>query len=481
MSKLTLADSNFLIGESRETPMHVGGLYLYRFPEGVDEQDFLDEVHTILTSSSDLRPPFAERLSQGPLLKTGLFHHWVPDRRFDLDYHVRHSALPKPGRYRELFALTSRLHSTLLDRSRPLWEMHLIEGLRDRKFATYLKVHHSVVDGVAAMHLTQSMLSKTSRGRVRYSPLSKQAWQKYKEKKNKERKRDTPDPATAASVVERLSAQVGSATHVLDALSNYANVWIGRNTKLNAPWHQVPKSVLSGNISGSRRFVAQSWPFERVRGVGKALGGTLNDAVLAMCAGALRLYLMEAGQLPDAPIKALVPVSLRVADDVDSANAVGFILANLATHVADPAERFDTIQTSMRAGKDVYTGLSADEATLLTQISLSPLLLTNILGLAARVPACSLSISNVPGPRNTMYWNGARLEGIYPASIVLHGQAMNITLVSYGDQLDFGITACRQSLPHVQRLIEHLEDSLSELEELAGLTPGKEKIRPVNN
>ena len=479
MTKLTLADSNFLIAESRETPMHVGGLSVYRYPEGVDEQQFLGELSTILTSDTDLRSPLAERLSQGLLSKTGLVHNWVPDRRLDLDYHVRHSALPKPGRYRELFELTSRLHGTLLDRNRPLWEMHLIEGLQDRQFATYLKVHHCVVDGIAAIHLMQSMLSKSARGRVQYSPLSRRAWQQYKTEITGTADRESIVPVDAASLADRLSAQAGSTSNVLGALSKYAKVWLGAKTRLSAPWHQVPDSILSETISGSRRFVAQSWPFERIHGVGKALGGTLNDAVLAMCAGALRRYLIDSGELPDAPIKAMIPVSLRVSGDLDSANAIGFIVADLGTHLADPAERFETVRKSMLAGKDVYTGLSSGEATLLTQIAFSPLILSNILGLGSRVPAYSLVISNVPGPRNTMYWNGARLEGLYPANIVVHGQALSITLVSYTDQLNFGITACRQSLPHVQRLIDCLEDSLAELELLAGTTPGNEKSAPV--
>jgi len=164
-----------------------------------------------------------------------------------------------------------------------------------------------------------------------------------------------------------------------------------------------------------------------------------------------------------------VPISLRVEGDLESANAVGFIVANLGTHLADPAERFETIQGSVQAGKQVYSGLSAGEAALFTQLTSSPIVLTTLLGLGELLPAYNLVISNVPGPRKPMYWNGAQMVGIYPASIVLHGQALNITLVSYVDQLDFGIIACRRSLPHVQRLIDYLEESLRELEALAGI------------
>ena len=447
--------------------MHVSGLNLYRYPEGADGEEFLSELSAILKSDSDLRPPLAERLSQGLLAKTGVVNEWVTDDLFDLDYHIRHSALPRPGRYRELFELTSRLHGTLLDRNRPLWEMHLIEGLQNRQFATYLKIHHSVVDGVAAIHLMQSMLSKTARGRVRYSPLSRKAWRKYLTVLRKGQEPELPTAEQACSLLERVSEQVGSKANVLGALSNYAKVWAGSKSGLNAPWHGVPKSVLSQKISGSRRFVAQTWPFERVRAIGRALGGTLNDAVMAMCAGALRRYLIDVGELPDTPLKAMVPVSLRVSGDTESANAIGFIIADLATHLDDPEKRFKTIQKSMLAGKNMYSDLSSEEAALLTQLAFSPIILSNLLGLGAEMPAYSLVISNVPGPRKTMYWNGARLEGMYPANIVVHGQALSITLVSYADHLDFGITACRKSLPHIQRLIDCLEESLVELESVA--------------
>ena len=469
MSRLSLLDANFLMAENRETPMHVGGINLYRYPKGVNKRAFLAGLKEILVSGTDLRPPFNQRLSNDFLSRASLAFSWEKDDDIDLDYHVRHSALPKPGRYRELFTLVSRLHSTLLDRNRPLWELHLIEGLANNQFATYVKLHHCMMDGIGAMHLTQSMLSQSPEGHIDYSPLSRRAWEKYKAQV-------APEPTSHAitrqdirSLSERITTQLGSGVNLAGALLKYANVWVGGGRPLNVPWHAVPRATISGSVSGSRRFVAQTWPYARIRAAGKALGGTLNDAVLAMCAGALRRYLEQSGELPSKPLKAMVPMSLRVEGDLESANAVGFIVANLGTHLADPAERFKAVQGSTQAGKKVYSGLSAGEAALFTQLTSSPIVITTLLGLGELLPAYNLVISNVPGPRKPMYWNGAQLEGIYPASIVLHGQALNITLVSYMDQLDFGIIACRRSLPHVQRLLDHLEESLQELEELAGI------------
>jgi diacylglycerol O-acyltransferase len=405
----------------------------------------------------------------GMMSRANLSFSWDSDQDIDLDYHVRHSALPKPGRYRELFTLISRLHSTLLDRNRPLWEMHLIESLAGNQFATYLKIHHCMMDGVGAMHTTQSMLSPVAEGRTSYSPLSQQAWAKYKKAQPATLDDVSISRADARSLSGRITEQFDSGVNLSRALLKYANVWIGGGKPLSVPWHSVPRAKVSSRVSGSRRFVAQTWPYERIRAVGKALGGTLNDAVLTMCAGGLRRYLSQLGELPPKSLKAMVPISLRVENDLKSSNAVGMISANLATDLSDPAERFGKIRASVLAGKQVYAGLSAGEAALFTQLTSSPMVVTTLLGLGEKLPAYNLVISNVPGPRKHLYWNGAQLEGIYPASIVLHGQALNITLVSYAGQLDFGIIACRRSLPHVQRLLDHLEESLRELEEAAGI------------
>jgi diacylglycerol O-acyltransferase len=200
------------------------------------------------------------------------------------------------------------------------------------------------------------------------------------------------------------------------------------------------------------------------------MDATVNDIVLAMCAGALRRYLLSRDELPLHSLKAMAPVSLREEGDVDSSNAIGFITADMATNIYDPEKRLRTIQKSMRAGKDLLKELSPAEAGLFMQLSQLPALLTSILGLGSKFPAFSTVVSNVPGPRKPLYWNGARLDGLYPASIVFDGFAMNMTLVSYHDQLDFGIVACRRSMPQIQRIIDHLEDALVELELVAGVS-----------
>lgn len=467
MKRLNLLDSAFLLAERRETPMHVGSVNLFTLPRGADEQTFLHRLADGLRSASDFQSPFGERLKTGRLGMLGPMY-WEHDDTLDIDYHIRHSALPQPGRYRELFALVSRLHGTLLDRNRPLWEMHLIEGLQNRQFAVYSKYHHAAIDGARSIHLTQSMYSTSARERIHDSPLSVESAQRYRAALG-----EAPKKEELRNVAEFLKSTYDSGANVLGAMRRIAEGWTGRGGDLALPWMGVPHSPINTHVDGARRFVAQSWPFDRVRAVGKALDGTFNDAVLAMSAGALRRYLQEMHGLPKKSLKAMVPVSLRRKGDIDSSNAVGAISADLATNVRDPIKRFESIQASTRAGKAMFEGMAPREVELAMQLMQMPGLLLIPLGLIDRYPPYNTVISNVPGPRQPMYWNGARLEGIYPASIVSEGVALNITLISYDTNVDFGIVACRRTMPQVQRIIDYMEDALVELEEAVGLRKGK--------
>ncbi len=466
MKRLDLTEAGFLLLEKRETPMHVGGVNLFTLPDGADEEAFLADVLAKLRASTDLRPPFDSYVATK---KTGFF--WEKDEHIDMEYHVRHSALPAPGRYRELFSLASRLHTTLLDRTRPLWEVHLIEGLQGRQFASYNKIHHAAIDGIGGMHLTQAMCTEDPADPNSYAPFSREAYDAYKKQRFGDRKAPAPSATRSdlRTVIEALKEQYDSSVHLATAVRRFGMAFIGRSGNLAVPWHNVPRTSINTRVSGARRFVAQSFSFDRVKDICAAMDATINDVVLAVCAGALRRYLLSRDELPLHSLKAMAPVSLRDEGDIESTNAVGFITADLATNVYDPEKRLRTIQDSMRAGKDLLRELSPAESALFMQLTQLPALVTSILGLGSRFPAFSTVISNVPGPRKPLYWHGARLDGIYPASIVFDGFAMNITLVSYCDKLDFGIIACRRSLPQIQRIIDHLEDSLQELEAAAGI------------
>ena len=472
MKKLSLLDKGFLLSESRETPMHVGGVSLYTLPEGASSQEFLQDLAENLRSAEEFVPPFGDLLQTGMLGVAGPCH-WKPDQAMDVDYHIRHSALPQPGRYRELFTLISRLHGSLLDRNRPLWELHLIEGLQDRQFCIYTKMHHAGVDGARSVHISRSMMSTDPDYRLTESPLSINSWNKYRAKL----KGAQASEAEIKNVLEALKSTFDSGAQMYSTASRIIRSWGDEGSAL-VPFQDVPRSSINTSVGGARRFVAQTWPFARISKVAKTFGGSFNDAVLAMCGGALRKYLELHGELPEKSLKAMVPVSLRQAGDVESSNAVAMISADLGTNVQDAARRFQVVNASTKAGKAMFQEMSAAETQLFSLLLQLPSAFLMPLGLLGRLPPFNTVVSNVPGIKETMYWNGARLDGTYPASIVMDGVAMNITLCTYGPNVDFGIIACRRSLPQVQRMIDYMEDALVDLEEAAGITGSPAKNAP---
>ncbi|MGH3716805.1 MAG: WS/DGAT/MGAT family O-acyltransferase [Micromonosporaceae bacterium] len=460
---MPITDSMFLLGESREHPLHVGGLQLYKPPEGAGP-DFTRELYRSMIEQAEVAPLFRRR-PRDPVGSLGQLI-WKDDDDLDLEYHVRFSALPSPGRVRELLELTSRLHGSLLDRHRPLWEFHVVEGLEDGRFATYVKVHHALLDGVSALRLLQRSQSEDPDERDMPPP-----WAPSRRPPPPAADRPAEPGGLAGALAGSLKGMVGAARAVGDlaglapALVRVANE-VMQEQAGQLPF-QAPRSMLNVPITGARRFAAQGWSIERIKAVGRAAGATLNDVMLAMCAGALRRYMLELDALPDKPLVAAVPVSLRGKAGVASGqgNAVGLTLCTLATHLDDPAERLAEIIAGMRRGKRMYAGLSALQITALSAIPMASLLVPPIPGMQRlSPPPFNVLISNVPGPRRPLYFNGARLEGVYPVSVPFEFQALNITVTSYVDSLEFGLTGCRRTVPHLQRLLTHLETALADLE-----------------
>jgi WS/DGAT/MGAT family acyltransferase len=459
MGMMPVTDSMFLLAESREHPMHVGGLQVFELPDGAGP-DYVADTHRALVSETDVRPLFRRR-PMAPVSTLGQLA-WANDSDLDLDYHVRLSALPGHRRVRELLELTSRLHGTLLDRHRPLWEFTVIEGLERNRFATYSKVHHALLDGLSALRLLQRALSEDPAERDMAPIWSPKVGNGQPQQPSGKAIMPARLPGLRATmdVVRDLASLAPIAVKVInDAFRDQATTLA----------FQAPRSMLNVPITGARRFAAQNWPLDRIKPIMRAAGATLNDVTLAMCSGALRRYLTELAALPDKPLVAAVPMSLRrqmpAGDSGAGGNAVGIILCNLATDNDDPATRLAEIHNSMHNGKQVYRGLSQLQILALSAIPMAPLAVATLPG-ALRItpPPFNLLISNMPGPRSPLYWNGARLQGIYPLSIPYDGLALNITVTSYAGSLEFGLTGCRRSVPHLQRLLVHLEDSLAELE-----------------
>ncbi|MET9327921.1 wax ester/triacylglycerol synthase family O-acyltransferase [Tsukamurella sp. NPDC003166] len=461
---MPVTDSMFLMAESREHPMHVGGLQLFTPPEDAGP-DFVRSVVETMREHVAVSEKFGRR----PADPVGILGNtwWSEVDSIDLEYHVRHSALPKPGRIRELFQQVSLWHETLLDRHRPMWEIHVVEGLEDGRFAVYSKVHHSLVDGVSALRYMTLALSNDPddrEGRVVWQPG---LGRRRKPAPSGEATEGTSKgflPFNPLSAVKQVGGLTGEVLGMLPASLKVAGSAF-RDRDYMAPF-QAPHTIFNVPIGGARRFVAQSYSLDRIDAVRKAAGATVNDVVLAMCGGALRAYLGELGELPDRSLTAMVPVSLRKdADDVDAANAVGAIIATLGTDLPEASERLEVIRESVISARKVMGELSPLQVLAVSAANiagLAPGMLPGYQGVSR--PPFNLIISNVPGPREAMYWNGARLDGVYPASIPWEGQAVNITICTNNRNLEFGITACRTSVPHVQRIIHHLEDALAELE-----------------
>ena len=445
-------DAVFLLGESREHPMHVGGLQLYELPDGAGPE-FVRELYDSVVTQQDFQPTFRKR--PGTFLGRIANLSWTYDKDIDIDYHVRRSALPSPGRVRELLELTSLLHSSLLDRHRPLWEAHVIEGLTDGRFAVYTKFHHSLIDGVSVLKLMQRALSSDPDDHE-----IRAIW-------------SLPKRTRQSSPSSPLAALMHAAGSV--AALGPSSVRLARaallDHRLTLPFG-APRTMLNVKIGGARRCAAQSWSVERIKSVKKAAGVTLNDVVLAMCSGALRYYLLQQNALPDTPLVAMVPVSLRTEDEADSGgNLVGAILCNLATDTEDAARRLEIVSDSMSNNKKVFSQLSRLQALTLSAMNMGSLAMTAVPGwVGSTPPPFNLVISNVPGPSTPVYYGGARLDGNYPLSAVLDGQALNITLVNNAGNLDFGLVGCRRSVPHLQRLLAYLESSLRDLERAVGVS-----------
>jgi len=440
----------FLYGESRETMMHVAGMLPFTPAPGAKPdhlRDLMDEIR-----EAPIFSPWNLRLKSPDSLRSPL-QSWVEEEDVDREYHVRRSALPSPGDERELGILVSRLHGYPVDFHRPPWEVHLIEGLEGGRFALYVKVHHALIDGFTAMRVLSNSLSSDPDDRER--PLFFSIPRPAREPRS-----DEPAGVLFPELMAAVREQFGTTKTVARALFNVGK----KETELVTP-RQAPRCVLNAKISRSRRFATQRHDTARIKAVAKAVNGTVNDVVLALSAASLRRYLGELEVLPSAPLIAMLPVSVRPKGDEGGGNAVGAILASLATDIADPAERIAEIVSSTTKAKQQLQGMSKAAIIQYSALLVAPSMFQMIPGAAGKVrPTFNVVISNVPGPDEARYFRGARLEASYPMSIPVHGQALNITCNSYAGSVCFGFTGCRDTVPHLQRLAVYCGDALPELE-----------------
>jgi diacylglycerol O-acyltransferase / wax synthase len=449
-------DALFLYLESPETPMHIGSMHLFEVPEA-ERADFAARVRAHVASRLDRAVAFTRMLAPMPL---GLANPaWVAAPEIDLDHHVRRIRLPAPGTRAQLHDAVASLHARLLDRSRPLWEMVVIEGLASGEVGFYAKVHHAGLDGQAGVALAQAVYDLTPDAARDAAPPAQGG--------RMHMAGDPPGLLRLAAAGARhnagqllaLGARLpGIARSVASAVAPSGGAAGGFRALLGGTDLLAPRTALNGMLSRSRAFASASIPLERVHALAERHEATVNDVVLAACGGALRDWLLSHGGIPDAPLLAAVPVSLRQRGDAQSNTQALMARMTMATDLADPGGRLLRIRDASTRIKGSLKHVKAAVPTDFPSIGLPWLgsVLWTIWSrarLADRLPPlANVVVSNVPGPAVPLYLCGARMLGYWPVSIPTHGIGLNITVQSYAGSLDLGLIACRRRVPDIEAL-----------------------------
>jgi diacylglycerol O-acyltransferase len=483
MSQLTAMDANFLNIEGGTLVAHIGGLGILDTSSCPGGRLTRGDMVELVRERAHLAKPIRQRLAEVPF---GIDRpYWIDDPHFDPAGHIREVALPYPGDEQQLGDEIARLHETPLDRRRPLWELYLVQGLAGGLTAIYVKVHHAAIDGVLAAETLAALLDLSPEPRDLPAP--------------QDELQRAPGSLTMLRTgllknvthpIRSTRALVRTATHLdqIPGLGQYPGMdWVSRalqtvmrvetNGRPRVPRLSAPPTPFNGTISARRRFAYGSLPLEEIKFVRKYLGGSVNDVVMALCASALRRWLIEHDALPDQPLVAAVPVSLRQNPGETcetGGNRLAAMIAPLATHVADHRERFDAVREGMRVVKRRFVASSGGWLHELSHLVPAP-----IAGVATRmamqfVPqsilrSTNLVMSNVPGPQIPLYIRGAKVLGYYPVSVISDVTGgLNITVFSYNGNIDVGIVACPDMVPDVWKMIDYMGEALDELKTLAG-------------
>lgn len=481
MQYLSPIDAAFLRMESKRTPMHVGAMMTFKLPDDA-EPDFVQKLMLRMRDRPFMPMPFGSRLARGKLSR--LAPAWE-DTTVEMDYHLRHSALPYPGGERELGQLVARLHSHPLDLSRPLWECHLIEGLEPatdpltgkpiggRRFVLYFKAHHCAIDGVGAVRMVQHWLSTDPGNRDTPGP-----WMLAS-------KPPKPD-SVAAGLLERfrkpMSAAIEQARGLRELAVALTKMLQGEDSSARAVLG-IPRSRFNTPVSQQRRLGTQILDLSRVKAVAAAGGATANDAMLAIVGGAIRRYLLEQQSLPEKSLLASVPVAIKRKDGAIGNAAAGFVVP-MGTELDDPRERLQLIRrVTVRSKKDLGE-MSTESQMQFALLGITPLMLGQMTGLLPKMPPLfNVVVSNVVLSKQPLYLARAELEAMYPVSFLFDGYALNVTLVGYVDRIAVGFLGCRDAIPHLQKLAVYTKEALIELEQAFGfaatpeLAPKKPALR----
>jgi WS/DGAT/MGAT family acyltransferase len=494
--KLSSMDASFLYLETPEMPMHVGSMAIFRVPED-HKGNFFEDFKAMIASRLHVAPILKARLEKAPL---DIDHpSWVEDDQFDIDRHIFRGTLPAPYDRATLERIVGWMHAKLLNRARPLWEFYVFEGMKDNEIGLYSKIHHACIDGGAGAALTNMIYDVTPVPRAVEPPIPtripeprevaanfidsyQQLWRQPFDGSATSKSIDLPRSGKSdlgSVLFDNAMFQIENAVKFVSNLPTMAKSISDVVGKVTDPKSRdsiasmmSPPTMLNKSISSERSFAGTSISLSRAKALAKQSGGKLNDVVLALSSAVVRRYLKERGALPAKSMTAAVPISLREEGNTDANNQVFGMICSIATNVEDPKTRLETIIAQSTKSKEMSHPLRA----LMPQVSnvsmLGAPILVQILALLysrsslsdVLPPAANITVSNVPGPRQTLYAAGAELLHIFPVSISTHGLALNITVQSYRDQLDFGFIAGANIIPHVQVLCDMLPEEFDALE-----------------
>lgn len=479
MKQLTGLDASFLNMETGTTFGHVSSVSIFERPADPDYNPY-EAFRAQMESRLHLLEPYRRRLVEVPL---ALDHpYWIRDPDFDLDFHIRHMALPAPGNADQLGEQVARIVGRPMDRSRPLWEVYVIEGLESGDFAVLQKVHHATIDGASGVEAMAILLDTVREGAV--SPVDPGTWSPEamptaSEMLNRTAAVYLRRPQKMLKAQLRLLREIAKITRnkgLENTISTLRRaIPLGgspeqRDTADTLPTLAAPPTPFNKAISGHRRFAYRSVPLEDIKTIKTRLGATVNDVVMAVCAGALRQYLEKHSALTNDPLIAMVPVSIRTGQEEEKwTNRVSGIFAKLPTNVESAVERVGAVHESMAVAKENFDLIPADLLVDFTEFA-PPAVATRAMRMATSTrmpdrlkPPMNVVISNVPGPRHPLYLAGAQLKHYYPVSTIVDGQGLNITVQSYIDTLDFGLISCRELVPDLWELVDMCVEEVAHL------------------
>jgi diacylglycerol O-acyltransferase len=458
MTRLSTIDGGFLLTESHHSPKHIGALIVFELPRGKGAawlRKLLDDMRQIPPGF-----PLNQRLKH----QKGLLFELERDEHFELDYHVRHSVLPRPGNDKQFHDVLARLHANLLDRERPLWEFHLIEGLAGRRFALYIKIHHALCDGITFGRWIDDSTT-TSPEDMSLRPI----WAR-EEDPDERGGHDVDYVQLITDGVKTLGGGLRTALGVSAITAKMVRQrFFDRDSHVALPL-SAPRTSINVHTGAARAISFTSYPLEQLRAIGRSQGGSINDVIMALCDMALCRYFEKHGDSPDGPLVAYMPVNIRTGDDEGSGNLVTLLQVKLASTHEDPLDSLAQVRESIASAREVYSGASS---TAVQYYSLMVALMSQfeeVLNLDKFLPPVNnLVISNVPGSRVIRYLRGAKVVGMYPISTLPPITALNVTACSFAGTMYFGLIAGRTAIPDLWVLTSLLDSVFLELAEATGV------------